>query len=57
MYEIYIYRYKIEQYKFVNNFVKYQIIICNLLININFLGNIMYTFNKKVVDFNFYKYI
>lgn len=57
MYEIYIYRYKIEKYKFVNNFVKYQIIICNLLININFLGNIMYTFNKKVVDFNFYKYI
>ena len=41
----YIYRYKIEKYEFVNKFVKCQTIICNLLVNINFLGNFMYTFN------------
>lgn len=41
----------------MNKFVKCQTIICNLLVNINYLGNFMYTFNKKVVDSNFYTYI
>ena len=44
MFEIYLYRLKIYFYKFLNNFIGYQIMICNILmIKIVYIAVQLYT--------------
>ena len=59
MYKIFSYWSKIEFSKFVNKFIRYQIIICNLLNSqFNFLEEIINDFlQNKVGELNFYKII